>query len=94
MNAYSVDFYNIVLEEKYVKELIEEASKNKVDLDYVFKFHKAFLAKAKEKYEEFNPFRDYKKKYSDFNWDNFDFGFDKSKQDVSLKIFDDEEIKF
>ena len=95
-NSYSIDFYSIVLEEKYIKELIEEANKNKVDLDCIFKFHKKFLAKAKEINEEFNPFRDYKKKYSDFNWDNFDFDnfeFKKSK-DVSLELFDNEELNF
>lgn len=95
-NSYSIDFYSIVLEEKYIKELIEEANKNKVDLDGIFRFHKKFLAKAKEINEEFNPFRDYKKKYSDFNWDNFDFDnfeFKKSK-DVSLELFDNEELNF
>lgn len=99
MNIYNSDFHTTIKKENYVKNLIEEAKKNKVDLLYMFYFHKALTEKAKRIYDtwkkQYDPFRNYKSgSGSSFNWDGFDFGFNSTKKEVSIDIFNSEELQF
>lgn len=89
MNLYNAEFYRVVLEEKYIKELVEEAKSNKVELAYVFKFNKALKVEAKKTYDAWKGFN-----WDNFDFDNFEFKKKGNKQDASLELFDDEELKF
>ncbi|MBC2579964.1 DUF3102 domain-containing protein [Clostridium sp. DJ247] len=100
MNLYNTDFYNTVSIANYYNELIKDADKKHIVLVYLKDFHKLLRAEAKKiydkykkDYEEYDPFRDYKKKQDDDFWEQFASNFNK-KQDASLDMFTEEELQF
>lgn len=87
MNLYNSEFYNAVCMGKFVNELIKEANENNhTVLVHILKFRKVLRAEAKKTYDA------WKKKYDNFNWGNFEFK--KPKQEVSIDIFNSEELQF